>query len=219
MPNPLLDKIDLFPICTRAHTARELAFAQALQTPLRTIRVLENSAAIVDAIIDSEGMGDVHAAYEGALKGCAEYKQWQNSMPYLKDVPQIRTYRRNKHGDLSAVNREVLKAGAYLPVGQIQYHGARFDSGRLHITDTPISTSMHPSVARWHAVEVGGQIAVLKIGTPRSVLGFVYKASGNQKLTHEYEVLLQSDLRLEESLRRRHAGIEVRCYDVYPRNA
>jgi len=216
-----LDLIDLFPISTRAHTPTELALAKAGIESLRPVRVFECPTCLVEAIIDGEGLGDAHSAFEDALKACSIYKQWQKSMPYLKDVLQLSAYRYKKkhHNDACAINRELLSVGRYLQSGQILYRGGIFTSERIIISDGPISTSMHPSVARWHAIEVSGQIAILRIPKNKSVLAYPYKTSGNQRLKHEYEVLLQNNLRLEETSMHSHNGTEIRSYDVYPQNA
>jgi hypothetical protein len=141
------------------------------------------------------------------------YKQWQRLMPYLKDVPQISRYRKHRSKNLLAVNGEILNTGGYLDAGQLLYRGGTFVSEQI-ITDEPSSTSMNPSVARWHALEVGGQIAVLKIAGSRSIRGFAYSTSGNQQLKHEYEVLLQSGLRLEQTSARTVSGILVKSYEA-----
>lgn len=210
-----LELIDLLPITTRAHTPIELALSKGELKNLRTVREFENYDVLLDAIIESGGLGDAHTAFEDALKSCAAYKRWQRSMPYLKDVPQIHAYRNRRHyKDLPAVDRAIRQQGSCLQAGQILYRGGNFTSEHISVSDGPVSTSMHPSVALWHANEVNGQLAILKIAAPRSVLAFVFRTTGPQRLKHEYEVLLQNNLRLEQTSIRSINGMQVRSYDV-----
>lgn len=216
MPHAELELIDLFPIVTHPHTPRELALEKYGIEPLRPIRRAETCDNLLDAIIDGNGAGDVHSAFEDALKASPVYKKWQSSMPYLKDVPQLSAYRNKKKklNDVEAINRELMRVGGHLPFGQVLYRGGCFLTSCISISDGPISTSMHPSVAWWHAKEVKGQIAILRIAD-NGVLGFVYKATGHQRLKHEYEVLLQNHLRLEQTSTRLHIDMEIRSYNVY----
>jgi hypothetical protein len=214
MCNPELELVDLFPISTRPHTPMELALAEAGSNHLRPIRAFSSDVDLIDAILEDGDRGDeARGAVEDALRNCAVYKQWQRLMPYLKDVPQISRYRKHRSKNLLAVNGEILNTGGYLDAGQLLYRGGTFVSEQI-ITDEPSSTSMNPSVARWHALEVGGQIAVLKIAGSRSIRGFAYSTSGNQQLKHEYEVLLQSGLRLEQTSARTVSGILVKSYEA-----
>jgi len=214
MSNPEFRLVDPFPISTRPHTPTEVALAEAEPEQLRTIRVFYSSADLIDAIVEDGDRGDeARGAAESALKVCPAYKEWQRAMPCLKDVLEIHRYRRNLSKDLAAVNLEILSVGGYLCAGQVLYRGAQFTSVQI-LTNEPISTSMNPSVARWHALEVGGQIAVLTIGASHSVRAFAYKTSGHQGLKHECEVLLQSGLRLELTTERTIHGVGVRHYDV-----
>jgi len=214
MCNPDFKLVDLFPISTRPHTPMELALAEGELKQLRPIRVFNSDANLIDAILeDGDRADEARGAVEDALRTCAAYKQWQRSMPYLKDVPEISHYRKNRSQNLLAVNVQILSTGGYLDAAQVLYRGGTFMSEQI-VTREPTSTSMNPSVARWHALEVGGQIAVLKIVRSRSIRGFAYRISGNQKLKHEYEVLLQSSLRLEQTSARHVSGLSVRSYEV-----
>ena len=215
MGNPDLELVDPFPLFTPPHTPHEVGLSEAGLRPLRPLRVFQDVAAFIDAFVGGKDSDEARVTLEDALADCDTYKQWQRSMPFLKDVPSIHAYRNRPYNDLAAVNREILRHGGYLRAGQILYRGGRFGPDKSVVTDGPMSTSMHPSVARWHASEVSGQIGVLRVAASRSVLAFVYRISGNQRLTHEYEVLLQDRLYLEQNAVRNVGGIEVRTYDLW----
>ncbi|WP_254945254.1 hypothetical protein [Cyanobium sp. AMD-g] len=176
--------------------------------------------ALLNQIISDEGLGATTRAVEEALKSSVVYKEWQRLMPCLRDVPLIRAYRRQgTEIDLSGVNQEVLCNGGFLRAGQILFSGGAFASEEVEITNGPMSTTMHPSVARWHAKKVNGQIAILKIAASHSVLGFVYRVTGNQMFKHEYEILLQNNLRLVQTSICCVGEFQVRSYDVHPYTA
>ena len=212
MCNPKFKLVDLFLISTRPHTPMDLALAEVGLKQLRPIRVFNSGADLIEGILEEGDRGDeARGAVKDALRGCAAYKQWQHSMPYLKDVPEISHYRRHRSKSLLTVNVQILNTGGYFNAGQILYRGSAFMSEQI-LTGEPTSTSMNPSVARWHVLEVGDQIAVLKIDRSRSIRGFASRTSGNQSLKHEYEVLLQSGLRLEQTSARHVGGLSVRSY-------
>ena len=219
MTNPNLELINLFPVTVHSHwtIAMRLAQQSSLEPPPAT-RFICSPEVLIEELIRTGGTGETHNAVENTLKASTEYRRWQQSRPFLKNVPQIHAYRTEgdhmDHAALAAVNQEVIRTGGYLQEGQILYSGGNFNSESIEILDGPLSTSMHPSVARWHAINRGGQIAILKIAASGSVLGFVYKATGNQRLKIEYEVLLQNDLRLNQSSICNLNGLEVRSYDV-----
>ncbi|MBD2719322.1 hypothetical protein [Synechococcus sp. FACHB-909] len=218
MANPDLELVDLLPIRSSYPNS---AISQALLEhgigELISSQVHESHEALLEKIISDEGLGATARAVEEALKASVTYKKWQRLMPYLRDVPQIRAYRMEEtENDLSGVNLEVLCNGGFLQAGQILFCGGIFVSEQVVISNGPMSTTMHPSVARWHAKMVNGQIAILKIAASHSVLGFVYRVTGNQKFKHEYEVLLQNNLRLVQTSICCVGEFQVRSYDVHP---
>lgn len=191
---------------------------QSSQGPPPATRIFCSPEALIEEIIRTEGTGETHNAVEKILKASTEYREWQKSMPLLRYVPQIHAYRTEgdhmDHAALATVNQEVLSTGGYLQENQILYSGGNFNSESIEILDGPLSASMHPSVARWHAIKQEGQIAILKIAASDSVLGFAYKVTSNQKFKIEYEILLQNDLRLNQTSMCSFNGLEVRSYDV-----
>jgi len=220
MTNPELELIELLPITTSPPTPIVLALAKHGLRDLKPAEEFKIPRLLLNAIIRDEGLGDVCTAVNNALDSCAAYQRWQKSMPRLASVPQIRAYRTNDHHmDPFAVNQEVLIHGGYLQAGQILYRGGTFTSASIVISDGPVSTSMHPKVAWWHACKHSGQIAILRIAGARSVKGFVYRTTGNQNLKQEYEVLLQNHLWLEQSSIYCVNNLQVMSYEVYPQNA
>ena len=184
---------------TRVHDARELAVAQFGIQSLRTITTFSNELDVIKHVIEHYGTGEADSALKNALDNSAIYKEWQDLMPYLKDVPNIHAFRNKpKHkNDVTLVNAEILQYGGYLSKEQILYRGGKFQAIDISIIDGPISTSMMPSVARWHAIEVSGEIAIFEVAEDNKILAFAFKTRGNQRLKHEYEILLQNNIHLE----------------------
>ncbi len=217
MSNPNFDLLNVLPVTTPEHTAQELAFAQAGINPLRTITTFHNEIDVVMHVIEHDGTGEADSAFEDALKNSAIYRGWQNLMPFLKDVPNIHAFRNKpKHkNDVTLVDAEIVQCGGHLPKGQILYRGGNFQTFDTIINDGPISTSMMPSVARWHAIKVSGEIAIFEVAEDNKIRAFAFKTRGNQKLKHEYEVLLQNNIRLEYEESRSHHNMNILMFKIY----
>lgn len=212
----MLNLLNVFPVTTREHTPQELAFAEAGIEPLRERITYQDEAEMVKAVIDEEGVGQASSAMSEALQKSSVYRSWQHAMPYLKEVKNIHSYRVNKkhRHSINDVHTEILCNGGYLEEGQILFRGGNFSEESFEVTNGPISTSTMPSVARWHGIEVHGEIAILKISESNSVKAFAFKTKGNQKHTQEFEVLLQNNLKLEFQHSFTHKGMKVLSYDV-----
>ncbi|NTU50156.1 MAG: hypothetical protein HGA87_04610 [Desulfobulbaceae bacterium] len=215
MSNLNFDLLNVLPVTTRVHTAQELAFASI--KPLRTITTFHNEIDVVMHVIENDGMDEADSAFEDALNNSAIYRGWQNLMPYLKDVPGIHAFRNKpKHkNDVTLVDAEIVKCGGHLPKGQILYRGGKFKTIDTIINDGPISTSMMPSVAHWHAKKVSGEIAIFEVAEDNKIRAFAFKTRGNQKLKHEYEVLLQNNIRLEYEESRSHHNMNILMFKIY----
>ena len=66
----------------------------------------------------------------------------------------------------------------------------------------------------WHAIEMKGAIAVLRIAQADTIRAFAFRTSGNQCTQQEYEVLVQSGLRLVRTRTQNIMTIQVVEYDV-----
>lgn len=217
MANQNFNLLNVLPVTTRVHTANDLSIAQADSKPLRIITTFRTEIDVVKHVIEHDGVGEAHSALEDALKNSATYKGWQNSMPYLRDVPNIHAFRNKpRHtNDVTLVDAEIVECGGYLPKGQILYRGGRFQAIDSSINDGPISTSLMPSVARWHAIEVSGEIAIFEVAEDNKIRAFAFKTRGNQNLKREYEVLLQNNIRLEYMKSSRHCNMKIHNFKVY----
>lgn len=200
-----------------AHTPQELAFAQAGIKTSRNITTFHDEIDIVKDVIEHEGNGEAHVALEKALKNSVTYSRWQQLMPYLREVPNIYAYRNEpKHkNNVTLVDEEIRQFGRCLPKGQILYRGAKFQPSDTIINDGPISTSMMPSVALWHAIKVSGDLAVFEVAEDDRIRAFAFKTRGNQKLKHEYEILLQNDIRLEYIKSCIHHNMKIHRFKIY----
>ncbi len=217
MTNPQFDLLNVLPVRTRTPTQREIAIASAGGPQPENSREYTNEIDMVKAIIDGEGLGSAKLALEDALQSSTTYKEWQRAMPGLKDVPNIHGFRtKPKHkNNISLVNMEIETVGGFLPKDQILYRGGVFFPNDSLTNDGPISATTMPCVARWHAIEVSGSIAILRIAEHHKVKAFAFKTRGNQRLTHEFEVLVQNGVKLNYQNSLHHNGMMIYQYDVY----
>lgn len=217
MTNPHFDILNVFPVETRAHTSHEIAMAKAGVGQPRKIKKYTNEIDMVKAIIEGEGLGSAKSALEDALQSSSIYREWQRAMPCLKDVPNIHGFRTKPKdkNNICLVNEEIEKFGGFLPKGQILYRGGDFSTNDVLVSDGPISTTTMPCVARWHAIEVSGSIGILRIAEHHQVKAFAFGTKGNQRLTHEFEVLVQSGVELKHVKSISHHAMNIHQYDVY----
>jgi len=211
-----LPPFSVFPVTSRPHIDREIQFANHGIEPLRELKTWNFEMDMVHAIIESNGCEEPNSVMDEALDNCVEYKTWQKKMPYLRDVPSIQKYRNNiiSNCSLSEVDKEILRFGEILPSGQILYRGAIFDGNDIENTYYPISTSTHPRVAWWHAKEVSGSIALIKVAEASEIRAFAFKTTGNQNHTAEYEILLQGNLRLKCKDTHSHNDMRILEYEA-----
>jgi hypothetical protein len=203
--------VDCFPLKTREPSERDLLVGDV--TPSVTY---QRHREIWPRIIESGGSCAEDSAVKDSLQKSKIYKSWQHGMPFLKDVPIMKKFRsgRLSADDLHKANDVILTHGMWLPAGQILYRGGDFASETITITDGPISTTLIPSVAWWHAAEVHGQIAALRIIEPESIRAFVFSSRGHQRLKHEHEVLLQNQIILSRVSKHEVSGLVIFEYDV-----
>ena len=100
-----------------------------------------------------------------------------------------------------------------MPQGQLLYRGGNFTAVDMTLDDGPVSTTLMPSVALWHARAVRGQIAVFTVADDKT-RAFVYNASRAQKLGHEFEVLLRDNIALTFIDGHDFSGVQVFRYDI-----
>jgi hypothetical protein len=212
----ILPLLNVFPFKSREHTPFEKALAKGTGEPLQDRMTYQNEIDFVKAVIDEEGGGQSRSAMSDALQSSCVYKSWQTSMPHLKDVKGIHFYRNNNtyRYNINDVNCEIITFGGFLEKDQILFSGGSFCEENLIVNDRLISATMMPSVAWWHAVEVQGQIAILRISASNSVKAFAFKTKGHQRHKEEFEVLLQSNLTLRYQNSFTHNGMNVLKYDV-----
>ena len=200
----MLQVVNYFPILPPELTARDQIIAQirregpapAFQDPLSVARVFAEP-----------GHPHLGAADTGSRKGVeqsTEYEPWKAAMPLLKAVPAIRNYRHdNKKVDLAQTNQEVKRFGQALPLGQILFHGGLWSSsggipvaGAMQTTQNVMSTSLIGSVAGRFMLDIPGALFwIIRICDPAPA-AFVFKTRRNEKMSHEYEVLLEAGLRV-----------------------
>lgn len=218
--NRLLEKVDVFPVCTKSPSQMSVILAKQSGIPINHPKIYAKPHDILPEIISNNGNCAENSAVKDALLKSDVYKVWRKSMPRLKDVPNISNYRNGaKHlNDVDEINKEILATGAFLPKNQLLYRGDVFREEVISYKDGPISTSMMPSVALWHAREVSGDVAILRIAQEHSIQAFVFGVTGNQRNTQEFEVLLRTNIFLQRTNEMVIPGMRVVEYDVYAIN-
>lgn len=198
----------------------DMILAEARGESLPAPRTLTTDREAVEAAILGEGLGCECSALKDSLDENATYRQWQESVPRFTVVPTIRRWRNDfSTADGQLVNAELQAHGALLSRGQVLYRGCGPKERTLSPTVLPLSTTLHAPVARWHAVEVKGFVAVLRIQDHAVIRAYPFRTRGNQRLKHECEVLLEAGLAFTERSSEMIGGIEVVWADVYRTNA
>lgn len=207
--------MDLFPVLTGEPTQREKVLASVSGLPVPVVITYSTWVELIEDIALNNGNGKGRSAIESALKGSSIYKDWQRGMPFLKDVPNIRAFRTQKKAkvDTNLVNSEIRQRGESFMIGQVLYSGGDFKSKKICVSNGPISTTVNPSVAWWHAKEINGEIGVLRICSEK-IKGFAYSINKNQIHHGEFEVVLQNNITLNEIRRLNIGGIGVVEYEV-----
>jgi len=211
-----LPLLDVFPVTIKNHTPWEKALARAGVQALREKVTYKNEIEMVKAVIEHKGLGESSSAMSDALKSSAIYSGWQRSMPYLRDVKNIHSYRNNNNHQhkINDVNSEITIFGGFFQKGQVLFRGGNFSECDFTISNGPTSTTTMPSVARWHGIKVHGDIAILKIAESNKIKAFVFKIGGYQRHTNEFEVLIQNNLKLKFADSFTHCKMKVVMYDV-----
>lgn len=206
--------IDPFPMdlikCTQSGTLEHILrnLSKEINDPI----ICNSHLDLLIHVIDNP---ELQKNYKNLLKTSEQYKQWQGAMPDLKDVPLIHNYRHAKPIDIEQFNNEVIKYGHKLPVNLRLFRGGSIDN--TQIQRSPLSTSLLPTVAIWHAdndkqPSNTPQISILTIST-KYIKGFVYKTTGNQKFTRECEILIQGDITLKETHQLWYNGYIIKEYE------
>jgi len=195
-----LPLLDIFPFNSAPHGEQSKAIAKALNEKLEPSVTYANPRQLVEEILRHDGGGDPRSASRLATDNSEIYREWQNSMPYLMDVPNISAYRQSSsmYYTLDKLEEEIIKHGRLLRKGQILYRGGTTNQAQIR-RSTPLSTSTLPSVAWSHAAKTAGNISILNIATDLRVKAFAFRTKGNQKLKQEYEILLQSHVVLTKT--------------------
>ena len=196
----LLPHINPFPISQRPYSQRDIQIAEfngeKLPMPLQATDPVDLVETLTNDIADNRLPNALHD-FLGQSK---EYNEWKKSMPFLKDVPNIHKYK-NVHlnYDQVKVDGEIRSCGAFLPEGQVLYHGGTWpetdflpNSGEQYELTRPFSTTLCPQVAAVHACHHKPKcIWVIKVESATRTPVFVFNNKA-QNLSHETEVLFAS---------------------------
>lgn len=216
MTSVKLGIIDIFPVSTRSPTQTEIVMAGYNKEPIPTSQNYSCLGEILPEIIKNNGAGAANDAMDAALRSSKVYKEWRKYMPTLKNVPNVHRYRKNEKVDVSSLEKEIKETKFFLPTDQILYHGGVLVAEKDQIKiDRPLSTSLLPSVALWHAKQhQKGEIAILRITQKDAISAFVFGITGNQDHKQEREVLLCGKIVLSKTRERSIYDMKVAEYDV-----
>jgi hypothetical protein len=136
-------------------------------------------------------------------------------MPYLKFVCAISKYRKSKNALSPAsylkVNKEIKGVAINISKGQTLYRGMEGPS-LASVRNIPTSCTLLPSVAYAHAQKRSGSFCILECMSDIPV--FVFSVSRNQKLSHEFEVLLAAPISFSNPRQRTLGDIQVTYLEI-----
>jgi len=143
--------------------------------------------------------------YEYQLNLCPNVNELCLVEPYLSLHSVYMDYRDNYRNystdDFDNLNKEIMSRGIELQKDIVLFHGR---GNELSETVRPISSSIHPSIAIWHArkhrnFELAGQpVFIYTLNVAKESMLKVCVDFGHIKFGHEYEVLLQSGIVIKE---------------------
>lgn len=187
--------INFLPLRCREPTQIEIVLAQHKNEPIPKAKIFETHLEIVESMVEKECSCCSRSAIDDFLDSSLEYSKWIKSMPYLSKVPLINAYRKDvlPRTEFKDCKQEIINHGMIIPKGQILYSGGTFEINDMSYKEYLLSTTLQPSVARWHSCHYSKHIAILTI-TDNRTYGFVM--SRIQGYSQEKEVLLAGKLNL-----------------------
>lgn len=143
--------------------------------------------------------------YEHQLNLCPNINKLGLVEPYVSLRSAYMDYRDNYRNystdDFDNLNKEIMGRGVELQKDTVLFHGRGNELGE---TVRPISSSIHPSIAIWHArkhrnFELAGQpVFIYALNAAKESMLKVCVDFSDIKFGHEYEVLLQSGIVIKE---------------------
>ncbi|WP_025565824.1 hypothetical protein [Psychromonas sp. SP041] len=143
--------------------------------------------------------------YEHQLNLCPNINKLGLVDPYVSLRSAYMDYRDNYRNystdDFDNLNKEIMGRGIELQKDTVLFHGRGNELGE---TVRPISSSIHPSIAIWHArkhrnFELAGQpVFIYALNATKESMLKVCVDFSDIKFGHEYEVLLQSGIVIKE---------------------
>lgn len=196
--------INVLPVSEREPSQMDIVLAQHKGIALPPRKTVHTVFEIINDVASNFVSNSLANQFEESLKYSAEYQAAKKMMPALGKVPAIRDYRTkypafNEH----EVQREISQYGFQLSIGQVLYHGglwplsaSNIAAGSSLVTHKALSTTLSPKVGAVHATYHSPfQIWVITI-VGEKVNSFVFNDAGNQRLSHEKELLLAPGVNL-----------------------
>lgn len=194
----MFTRVDLVPLTVGAPSQRELDVAEAKGVqPPQPWSVATIDDVVADTIREYPG-GPTISSARNFMEMNSDYRGWQDSMPKLKDVPNLHKYRNSKKtaAILQGAEKEIQAHGDTLDADQFIFRGS---GHKTMPANTPISTSMLPSVAVRFAIDTKGEVWVLRVSDPNVVRAFCFSTRSNQKNNMEMELLLEANLKIAQN--------------------
>lgn len=201
-----LPLIDLYPISDSPPDERERLYHEAAlknNWPTRPLGVQQTVRNARDFVLHTLGHyvgSGVVNEFRRQLHVHPQLRQAKAAMPYLKDSAPLKEYQRAS-GKFTAdtLNTEVRHFGRFIAPGQVLFHGGscRPSEVATFVTNKPLSTSLCPQIAAWHAYN-----DLLPAPNPAPAIWILSAPYGNRKavvyrkggagMEHEQEVLIEA---------------------------
>ncbi|ELR64465.1 hypothetical protein C942_02489 [Photobacterium marinum] len=198
-------KIDFYPLFDGPSDWEIKEHEQAIKFGLPPLRQLKKTEKINDPCefllhtINNYGHSGLIYNYREQILSSLEFRDVKRLTPYLKDIPSTNRYRNiPQRAILSDVNAEIRDFGSYLAENQVLFHGGSTTIDQQIITDRPLSTTLCPQIALWHAENdflpnrnLTPVIWILTVSQEIKKKAIIFRKAGSN-MEHEFEVLLES---------------------------
>ncbi|QIH09766.1 MULTISPECIES: hypothetical protein [unclassified Pseudomonas] len=201
-----LPLIDLYPISDDPPSPREVSLYQAaLQNgwptrPLREQQTVSDARELVIHTLHNYSLSGIISELRRQLNAHPHLRQAKSEMPYLKDSEPLRQYQKGLDKfPLATLNDEVRRHGKLLAPRQVLFHGGSCGPAdvRSFVTNRPLSTSLCPQIAAWHAYNdqlpnTNPTPAIWILNAPYGNKKAVIYRKGGAGMENEQEVLIES---------------------------
>lgn len=168
-------------------------------TPKRKISNPYEAAIYMSTVLVDNGLEDHIDNY---LSDSSAYKTWRRMMP--SRTPRIFSQYQNNYPrfNVNELENELISIDAFLPIGQVLFHGGYWNYGNELILSAPLSTSFCPQVALRNGEHLYkayncGYLDLWVITACSSLTPvFSFRIDHRNRMGHEKEILINSRAKL-----------------------